>query len=139
MKRITSLWHNQCGSEIRIDVAPDGRITGKMSSPVGMARPGEEFDLVGWMLGDTIAFVVHFGAHRCVTAWVGHRVVEDGDETLQTLWHMSVEVPRREWGWRATFSGADTFHRGAAPAGIRPRRNGPLPPRWSEQEEAWTD
>jgi hypothetical protein len=135
MSGLDGVWHNQCGSEIRIEVGADGRLKGRMRSPVGLARAAEEFELAGFVQGDALAFTVHFGRHASLTAWVGHHVIEDGAETLRTLWQMSLDVPhaeRADQAWRAVWAGADTFWRGSAPAGLRPRRGGSLPPLWSE-------
>ncbi len=121
-------WHNQHGSEMRLTVAADGKLTGTFHTGVGSPSPSEEFPLVGFVCGDLIGFAVSFGKYQSVTTWTGQHTIEDGVEVIETMWHLAINIEDRaekEWLWSGVRCGADLFHRGANPAG---RRRGKLAP-----------
>lgn len=106
-------WHNQHGSTMDLEVGARGEVTGRFRTAVGLAEPGEEFAVTGFVQGDMVAFTVDFGARRSLTAWVGHGCVEGGVARLETLWQMVVAGPSSgaRPPWRGTWAGADTFAR----------------------------
>jgi hypothetical protein len=111
-------WHNQHGSELRLAVSEEGRLTGKFVSATGMAR-GEACEVVGFASRDLVAFTTNFSKHGSLTSWTGHWVREDGEPTLQASWNMCVVGPKGgdpETHWRGVWTGADVFRRGPAPA-----------------------
>ena len=120
-REITGTWHNQHGSEMALEVDAGGRITGSFRSGVGFPAPEETFPITGFAAGDLVAFTVHFGGYESLTAWTGHYQIERGGvERIETLWHMTVHVPRgleRSSRWKATWSGTDVFLRRPRPAG----------------------
>jgi len=128
---LEGVWHNQYGSEMRIAVSPEGRLTGRYRTGVGLARPTGEFELCGFAHGDLIVFSVDFGKHG-LTAWVGHHAPGGAAEAIHALWHMAVKVPhpeRPEDQWKSIWSGSDVFQRGQAPAEA-PARRAPPQPLW---------
>lgn len=50
------------------------------------------FPLVGYQVGDLIAFSVNFGSRDTLTSWVGQNTTEQGIEKLVTRWHLVVNV-----------------------------------------------
>ena len=127
---ISGSWHNEQGSSLHIEVAPDGRLSGRFGTGVGFGTD-ETFDVTGFASGRLVVFAVNFGKYGSMTSWVGH-LVDDEEPVLQTLWQMTVEVPHPKDDkdlWKSIWSGANTFRRGPAPEQRRDRtrRSPPLP------------
>ncbi len=101
-------WINEAGSRMRLR-QEGARLSGSYRSALGRAAPDEEFPLVGWALGERVAFTVAFVPHGTVTAWVGRL---KGDE-LETLWHLAHEVEGEEASWTSAGlrAGASRFRR----------------------------
>lgn len=133
MKRnLAGTWHNQHGSELDLEISPDGKISGKFRSGTGLAKGARECDVIGFVGGDLITFCANFAEYDSLTAWAGHVVVESGETRLETQWQMSVALPARgaaEQLWKGTWTGCDVFRRGAAKTERTPDRipSHPLP------------
>ncbi len=124
-------WHNQHGSEMRLKVLPDGKVSGTFHTGVGSPRPSEEFPLVGFVCGDLITFCVNFGKYESAAAWTGQHTLEDGVETIESMWHLAINIEDRaekDWLWSGIRAGADTFHRGPNRARARRPRSAPSHP-----------
>ncbi len=124
-------WYNQHGSEMRLTVAADGKVTGTFHTGVGSPRPAEVFPLIGFVCGDLISFSVNFGKYQSLTAWTGQHAMEDGVETIETMWHLAINIEERaekDWLWSGIRAGADTFHRGPRPASSRRVKRAPSHP-----------
>lgn len=116
---LAGTWHNQHGSIMELTVDKEGLVRGRFTSAVGPSSGEGEFRITGFVAGELITLSAEFAAHDSVTGWVGHRVVEDGEERIETLWHMAVVVPGQrpdDSRWKGIWSGADVFHRGPASA-----------------------
>jgi len=65
--------------------------------------------------GDLVSFVVNWGTKfDSLTAWVGQLTVDNGVETIRTLWHLTqnVEDDKEPTGlWHSILAGADNFTR----------------------------
>jgi hypothetical protein len=110
----TGRWHNQNGSELELQVAADGRVSGWFRSAVGSVRHDRTFAVAGWRSGDLIGFCVSF-AESGVASWAGQHTVSGGLEKIETLWHLAHDVPAEsepKWLWAGVRSGADRFVRG---------------------------
>jgi hypothetical protein len=117
-KTIAGTWHNENGSELRLEVGPAGRLSGRFVPGVGFGA-GEPFEVTGFATGHLVTFSVCFGKYDSLTSWVGHLIDDAGAPALKTLWQMSVEVPhadRKEQRWKGIWSGADEFRPGAPPS-----------------------
>jgi avidin family protein len=128
---VSGTWHNEQGSELRIEVGPEGRVIGRFGTAVGFGV-GESFEVTGFLAGTLIVFAVNFGKYGSLTSWVGH-VVDDGEPALRTLWQMTVESPHPKEStelWKTIWSGANTFRRGSAPALRDGTRRAPPMPLW---------
>lgn len=129
---LSGTWHNEDGSRMEVEARPDGRLTGRFVTGVGVGA-GEAYALTGFVSDELVAFTVDFGRAGSLTSWAGHLVDEDGP-ALRTLWQMAVKVPHPEDPqelWRAVWSGANVFRREPlAPARGR-RRQGPPAPLWT--------
>jgi hypothetical protein len=112
-------WHNEHDSEMELQVAADGRVTGKYQTGVGSPTPSEQFDLVGFAKGDQLSFTVDFSKYGTLTAWVGqHTINKQGAEEINTMWHLSENVPdadEKDKMWNSVTDGADFFWRGPVP------------------------
>ncbi|MEW6267778.1 MAG: avidin/streptavidin family protein [Thermodesulfobacteriota bacterium] len=116
-------WFNQHGSMMDLRIDASGRVTGIYRTGVGTPKPSAQFDLVGFVAEDVIAFSVNFGTHGTLTSWVGqHTEDERGNAEIRTLWHLARNVPDADEPaklWGGVWSGCDTFRRtepAAAPA-----------------------
>ena len=71
--------------------------------------------ITGYVAGDVIAFSVLWpGATASITSWVGQLVTENGEQTLDTLWHLILDVPDAQDPssiWTTIYAGADSFKR----------------------------
>ena len=71
--------------------------------------------LIGYVTGDVIAFSVLWpGPITSITSWVGQIVVDKDVSTLDTLWHLIVNLPNAQDPnsiWTTIHAGADQFHR----------------------------
>lgn len=107
---IQGLWHNQHGSEIELVVDSEGRIAGVFR--LNQRQVTREFPLSGYVTGNAVSFCVNFPEKQSTTAWVGE-VMQGG--TLRTIWHMALNAGGSEnYAWKAIWSGADNFERGAS-------------------------
>lgn len=114
-------WYNQHGSELRLEVADNGKLSGTFHSGVGILPASDVREITGFVAGDLVTFSVSFGDQRSLTAWTGHHVAE-GEEALHMMWHMSVSVPGRNAEqdlWKGVWTGNDVFRR------VRPQQKLP--------------
>ena len=128
-RSLAGTWHNERGSELRLEVDPAGELRGGFRPGDG-AGAGETFPVAGFSSGNLVAFTVDFGKLGSLTSWVGHLIVDAGPQ-LEMLWQMTLEQPhprRAEERWKTIWSGADRFSHGAAPKDAARRQ--PLLPLW---------
>jgi hypothetical protein len=129
---ISGTWHNEHGSEITLEALPDGLLAGRFVTAIGFGK-NESFPVTGFIAMNMVVFSASFGKYGSLTSWVGH-IVADGEPRLETLWQMTVEIPRSKRAdnmWKGIWSGSNEFRRGPAP---RERRGSasPIPPLWTE-------
>ena len=67
-------------------------------------------DLLGYVDGDLISFVVHWRDFQAITAWVGQLDPTAKKQTIKTLWQMTKQVASGE-EWASINAGSDTFMR----------------------------
>jgi hypothetical protein len=130
MSNLSGTWHSEHGSELHLEVDPDGRITGRFQTGVGFGKD-QSFEVIGRAQDELVAITVSFGAHGAITSWVGHLI--DAEARIEALWHMTVALPhpgRPDELWKGVWSGSDVFRRGRAETA--PRKSGrPAPmPLW---------
>lgn len=107
-------WRNELHSEMYLKVDAKGTVTGKYRTGVGTPAPSEEFDLVGFAIGDLLSFTVNFGMYGSLTSWSGQHTDENGTEIIKTMWLLARNVkdpdePKNLWG--AVLTGYDNFQR----------------------------
>ena len=107
-------WKNELKSEMTLNVDAQGNVSGKYRTGVGAPGPIEEFSLVGFASDDLLSFTVNFGDHGSLTSWSGQHTVENGAETIKTLWLLArnikdLDEPAELWG--AVMSGYNNFTR----------------------------
>jgi len=108
----TGKWHNQLTSTVDISVQGSS-VTGDYESAVSGTGTTIKGKLVGYVNGDLIAFTVNWPT-AAITAWVGQLTVENGVDTIKTLWQMTknVEDANEATGlWASINAGADNFVR----------------------------
>jgi hypothetical protein len=127
--QLSGTWY-QHGSELRVQADYEGKITGSFRSGVGFPEADEQFPITGFTEGELFGFTVSFGKYDSVTSWTGHSGLEDGEEVLSSLWHMSVGLLPGASGegqlWKGVFAGADIFRR--EPSARRGSRAAPSHP-----------
>ncbi len=99
-----------------MDLAINGAsVSGKYTSAVSGEGGPVCGDIVGYVAGDVISFSVLWpGLVPSITSWVGQLVMKNGEDTLDTLWHLVVSVPDAEDPnsiWTTIHAGADSFKR----------------------------
>ena len=105
-------WTNERQSTMDI-VQEAGFVTGVFTSRVGDEDRTMTGQLSGYGRGDLISFVVKWDS-MAITAWVGRRRVEAGEDVVATLWQMTTmnDGPAED-AWHAIFAGSDRFTRAA--------------------------
>src|SRR3954454_3343660 len=86
---VAGRWCNRLGSVMELHVDADDRIAGTFRSGVGSVHADRTYPVVGYALRNALAFCVHFRPHGSVAAWTGHATVEEGEDRLETLWHLA--------------------------------------------------
>ena len=107
-------WQNESGSELEVLAVSDGQLRGRYRTDLGAPEETSWFPVTGSVNGDQLAFVVSWGEHASLTAWVGQRVGEGDDERLRTLWHLTRDVPdaeEQEDIWSSVINGFAVFRR----------------------------
>lgn len=104
-------WVNELGSTMRLQIEPNASVTGSYISAVSeTGTPTPEMRLAGTVAGDLICFTVNWG--ECITAWVGHGIIDQGAARIVTLWQMVLAVPDETapgQQWKTVMAGADVF------------------------------
>ena len=107
-------WQNESGSELEVLAVSDGQLRGRYRTDLGAPEETSWFPVTSSVNGDQLAFVVSWGEHASLTAWVGQRVGEGDDERLRTLWHLTRDVPdaeEQEDIWSSVINGFAVFRR----------------------------
>jgi hypothetical protein len=107
-------WTNELKSTMTVKQQSNGSLSGTYLSAVsggnGGTTPG---DLLGYVDGNLISFVVHWREFQAITAWVGQLVPQSSPAEISALWQMTKAVdPGEEWA--SINAGADTFTRSLA-------------------------
>ena len=110
---IAGRWNNELTSWVELKVGVSGALSGHYHSAVGLnGQPVDIDDLTGWVHGDLVIFAVRW-PDAAITSWLGrHRISSSGDESLETLWQMTVMNEDGNGGfWHSILAGADIFKR----------------------------
>ena len=105
----TGVWVNELKSVATITQL-NGALSGTYVSQVSSTGGTTTGDLVGYVDGDLISFVVHWRDFQAITAWVGQMVPNQAPDTINTLWQMTKQVAVGE-EWASINAGADSFIR----------------------------
>lgn len=106
-------WKNQLGSVMKLTIAGQN-VTGTYTSPVSAGGGTVVGDLVGFVDGDLISFVVNWASPASLTAWTGQLVREGNRDVIKTLWLLVQNVPDASEPtglWQSTLAGSDSFRR----------------------------
>ncbi|MCA7001459.1 MULTISPECIES: avidin/streptavidin family protein [Dickeya] len=102
-------WKNELGSTVILQ-QNNNTLSGTYVSAVSNSGTSTIGDLVGYVDGDLIAFVVHWRDFQAITSWVGQLAPGSSPDTIKTLWQMTSQVnPGNEWA--SINAGADDFVR----------------------------
>src|SRR5579864_8906572 len=85
------VWKNEYKSTMTLTVTGN-MLSGAYTSKVSGANKETRGTLTGYTNGDLISFVVRWDESASITAWVGHLVVEDGTEAIETLWQLTTQT-----------------------------------------------
>ena len=114
---LTGTWRNQNGSELELNEAVDGTLTGRFLSRKGRAAEGTHYSVVGVHNGGVAAFFVNFRNGDAnlvsITSFSG-RIVEEVPRTLHTVWTLAREFQdsaqtEPTHAWNAFLTNADVF------------------------------
>jgi hypothetical protein len=105
-------WKNELGSFMDLTIA-GADVTGSYVSAVSDAGgPTRPFPLRGTVSGDLISFTVNW--ETLIATWIGHGVVDAGQDRILTLWHIVMTVQQETDPlnqWKTLEAGADEFGR----------------------------
>lgn len=103
-------WANELSSTMDV-IQQASVVTGVYTSQVsgrGIPAIGQ---LAGYAHGDLISFTVKWDT-MAITAWVGRRHEDGGEDVIETLWQMTTMGDDGENGfWHSIYAGADRFTR----------------------------
>jgi Avidin family len=108
----SGIWYNELGSQADF-VIQGSDISGTYTSAVSGSGSPISGIVTGFINGDLIAFSVLWPT-AAITSWVGQLNDNSGNEVIQTLWQMTVNVPELEEPtqlWASINAGADNFTR----------------------------
>jgi Avidin family len=108
-------WINELRSSMDLTVTGSA-VSGTYTSAVSGDGSVITGPVIGFVAGDVIAFSVLWPSNPgSITSWVGQLVLDsDGDEQLDTLWYLVVNVADAEdpaSTWTTIHAGSDQFHR----------------------------
>jgi hypothetical protein len=102
-------WINELGSKVSLVQAND-TLTGTYTSAVSSGGSSTVGDLLGYVDGNLIAFVVHWRDFQAISTWAGQLEPHAQKETIKTLWQMTKQVPDGD-EWASINAGSDIFTR----------------------------
>ena len=123
---LDGVWYNELGSQMQLNVAADGTITGSYKTAVsessctqgsytiaGRTKPaGGDVANVGWV----VSWENDQSSCDSVTAWSGEfQMIGNGAaqyETIKTTWLLTLETDQKDQ-WKSTLVGQDIFTRDA--------------------------
>lgn len=106
------VWTNQLHSTMDLTIVGDA-VSGTYTSIVSSTGQEISGPVAGWVNDDLISFVVNWPS-QSLTAWTGQLVTEGGQDAIETLWHLVVNIPDADEPnglWRTTYVGDDRFTR----------------------------
>lgn len=106
-------WRNQLGSKVNISQAANGKLSGQYESAVSGGGGPVIGKMTGFANGDLISFVVKWPSDA-ITAWVGQVVNDAGNDVIETLWQMTVNIAdaaEPTGMWQSVLAGRDRFHK----------------------------
>jgi hypothetical protein len=102
-------WINELGSKAYL-TQNNNTLSGTYESTVSGGGGTTTGELLGYVNGDLIVFIVHWDSFQAITSWVGQLNPTASAFTLNMLWQMTQQVtPGDEWA--SINAGADTFIR----------------------------
>jgi Avidin family len=102
-------WKNELSSQMNL-IQTIGSLVGTYESAVSGGGAKTVGDLVGFVDGDLISFVVHWRDFQAITSWVGQGEPGSSNNSLKTLWQMTKQVSVGE-EWASINAGSDFFTR----------------------------
>ena len=102
-------WKNELNSVVHL-TQTNAVLSGTYESTVSGGGSATTGDLVGYVDGDLISFVVHWRHFQAITAWVGQLDPNASQDSLVTLWQMTKQVSAGD-EWQSINAGTDTFVR----------------------------
>ena len=102
-------WKNELESTMTLTQRGD-RLEGSYESKVSSTGGTTTGDLLGFVDGDLVSFLVHWRDFQAITAWVGQ--VDSDGVTIRTLWQMTKQVDAGS-EWASINAGCDAFERTA--------------------------
>lgn len=99
-------WKNELLSEVVLAQNGD-QLSGTYESAVSSGGSRTTGDLLGYVDGDLISFVVHWRDFQAITAWVGQLDPKTPSQ-INTLWQMTKQVAEGD-EWASINAGADYF------------------------------
>lgn len=122
-QKFSGLWHNQYGSEVDLAIDSSGRVSGKFLTKVGRSEIPRElwenywFDVVGFVNGDLISFVVCYTSTGALSAVSGRYVSAEksksGVKQIKTMGYTAFNVSDQDI-WRGTSATSVIYEPGPA-------------------------
>lgn len=101
----SGIWHNQYGSELKLEADAEGRVIGKFRTAVGRAETkhiwkDRWFDVIGFANGELISLAINYGSEaRGMSVISGKMLCNGSDRKIETQSFVRFSLVKEE-GWR---------------------------------------
>lgn len=117
-------WHNGYGSDMNLEVDDSGVVRGKFRTAVGRAETktlwqNRWFDVIGFVNGDLLSFVVNFDSPGAMLVANGRLVRSETEgapvHCIETISLNRFNLPDED-SWKSVTTNACNYERGPSPA-----------------------
>lgn len=108
---VAGVWANERGSSVTF-INSDGLLSGHYNTQLGNPDPATRFPLTGFLEGDQLTFTVNFKGYGSLTSWTGQMSEDETGPYIQTLWHLTRDVPdasEPDELWSSILAGSAVF------------------------------
>lgn len=120
---LNGIWHNQYGSELKLEVDDTGRVTGKFRTAIGRNETkgdwqGAWFEVLGFVNKGIISFVVNLDTSNAMYVVTGRISLSEQEgkvvKKIHTFSYTNFNLPQEDQ-WKSIVADSVVYEEGAAP------------------------